>query len=74
MNLVAILRLALSFASKLAEYVSNKRLMDAGAAEAMLKGINDANDAINRANIARANYDSLPTEADPQDRANSRND
>lgn len=69
MNFVAILKIALSLASKLAEYVQNKQLMDAGASEALLKGLRDADDAINRANNARANVDSLPVESDPQNRS-----
>lgn len=70
MNFVAILKLVLGLASKLAEYISNKRLMDAGAAEAILKGLRDADDAIARADRARADFDSVPVDSDPQNRRN----
>jgi hypothetical protein len=71
-NFVAILKIVLGLASKLAEYVKNKQLMDAGASEALLKGLRDADDAIARANSARANVDSLPVESDPQNRSRSK--
>lgn len=70
MNFVAILKLVLGLASKLAEYISNKRLMDAGAAEAILKGLRDADDAIARADRARADFNSVPVDSDPQNRRN----
>ena len=70
MNFVAILKLVLGLASKLAEYISNKRLMDAGASEAILKGLRDADDAIARADRARADFDSVPVDSDPQNRRN----
>lgn len=70
MNIVAFFKLVLGLASKLAEYISNKQLMDAGASEAVLKGLRDADEAIARADSARANYDSVPVASDPQNRSN----
>lgn len=52
------------------QYAHDKSLMDAGAAQAALKGLKDANDAIANANSARANADSLPIESDPDNTAN----
>lgn len=70
MNAVGILKAILSLAATLAEYFKNKQLMDAGAAQAVLKGIRDADDAIARANAARNNADSLPVSDDPANRDN----
>lgn len=70
MNILSIIKLFLSLASSLAQYAHDKQMMDAGAAESVLKGLNDANDAINRANAARANADSVPIEDDPDNTAN----
>jgi len=44
--------------------------MQAGEAKAILEGINHANDAIARANVARANADKLPVSEDPNNRDN----
>ena len=70
MNFVSILKILLSLASTIAGYVRDRQLMNAGAAESILKGLNDANDAIARANAARANVDSLPVNADEANRDN----
>ena len=55
MNLVSLLKIVLSLANKLAEYVHDKQLMDAGAARATLAGIHLADAAIAKAEKARAN-------------------
>lgn len=70
MNIVAIIKLLLSLASSIAQYAHDKRLMDAGANEAILKGISDANDAITRANSARNNASQLPVSEDKNNRDN----
>lgn len=70
MAAVSILKILLELANKVASYVRDKQLMEAGAAQAILRGVNDANDAIDRADNARRNYDSLPVESDPQNRDN----
>lgn len=49
-----IIKLLLSLASSAVQYANTKKLMDAGAAEAAIKGIQDAQDAIARADAARA--------------------
>jgi hypothetical protein len=69
MGALSILKLLLSITATLAEYVKNRQLMDAGAAEVILKGVADANEAVSRANAARAGK--LPdVNTDPQNRDN----
>lgn len=70
MTILGIIKLLLSLANTIGEYVKNKQLMDAGASEAMLRGLKDANDAITRANVARTTANSLPTNLDPNNRDN----
>jgi len=67
---VSFLKLLLSFISSYTQYIRDKQLMEAGKAEAILKGINDADEAIKRANDARSNVDSLPVDSDPNNRDN----
>lgn len=70
MGMVTLLKLILSFASSLASYVHDKRLMDAGASEAILKGLEEVNEKIAGAKSARANADSVSVDADPYNRDN----
>lgn len=70
MNALTLLKGLVSLVTSVANYLRDKRLMDAGAAESVLKGLNDANDAINRANAARANANSVPIDQDPDNTAN----
>lgn len=70
MNALTLLKGLVSLVTSVANYLRDKRLMDAGAAESVLKGLNDANDAINRANAARANANSVPDELDENNRRN----
>lgn len=70
MPIASIIKLLLTLASSITQYAHDKKLIDAGAAQAILKGINDAEDTIKRANNARANANSVPVESDPDDRAN----
>lgn len=65
---LAILKLLLVLASTVAKYYQDKQLLEAGAAQAILESINNANETINRANIARDNANSLPTDTDPYNR------
>ena len=53
MIVLTFIKLFLALADSLSKYARDKQLMDAGAAEAVLKGVNDANEAISRANRAR---------------------
>lgn len=69
MPILTLLKLFLSLASSLAEYAKTKQLMEAGANEAILMGIRDADEAINRANSAR--FGKLPDVA--EDSANRDN-
>lgn len=55
MNGLSILKVLLGLASKLAEFLRDKQLMDAGAAKAALDGIRAADQAIARADEARQN-------------------
>lgn len=70
MNALTLLKGLVALVTSIANYFRDKRLMEAGAAESVLKGLNDANDAIDRANDARANASSVPIDQDPDDRAN----
>jgi hypothetical protein len=70
MPIVTLIKLFLSLASSVAQYAHDKQLMDAGAAKSVLEGIQNANDAIIRANVARANADKLPMSKDPNNRDN----
>jgi hypothetical protein len=66
-----LLKALLTLASSLASYMHDKKLMDAGAAQAILKGVNDANEAIATANAAR-NAHSVPESTDPDNRNNQK--
>ena len=67
-----ILKAFLSIAGSIAKIMEQKQLLDAGATQAILKGNQDANDAIDRAERARANADSLPDVSDPLNRDNDK--
>jgi len=51
--LLTWIKLLATLLSSALQYANNKKLMDAGAAQAALKGVQDAQDAITRANTAR---------------------
>lgn len=72
MNILSIIKLFMSLALSLTQYAHDKKMMDAGAAESVLKGLNDANDAIARANLAREKIDDISIEEDDANRANKR--
>jgi len=57
---LSLLRLLLSLASAVASHVRDKRLLAAGEAEAVLRGVREADDAIRRARAAAARVDELP--------------
>jgi hypothetical protein len=67
LNALSLLKLLIGLAGNLAEYVRQKKLMDAGAAEATLKGLRDADDAIRRAADARAHPVGLSDDPDNRD-------
>ena len=50
---LTLLKLLLSLASAVASHVRDKRLLEAGRAEAVLQGVRDADEAIARARAAR---------------------
>ena len=58
--------------TQLLKHFNDKRLMQAGADKAELDSLKDANNAIDTANDARANVDSLPIGEDSSNRANKR--
>jgi len=62
--MIKLLSAILSLASAIANYLKDKQLMDAGEAKAILKGLNDADKAIAKANVARANANKLPDHTD----------
>lgn len=47
------IKLLATLLSSALQYANNKKLMEAGAAQAALKGVQDAQDAITRADAAR---------------------
>jgi len=51
--IVGLVSALLSIVKLIAEYAVSKKWMDAGTAAAVAKGLQDANDAIARANAAR---------------------
>ena len=59
-----LLKAFLSIAGSIAKIMEQKQLLDAGAAQAILKGVRDADDAITRAKFARDNADSVPVDED----------
>lgn len=69
MNYLALLKGLVALITTIASYMRDKRLIDLGAAESVLKGLQDADNAIKLANDARAHANSVPIESDPDDRA-----
>jgi hypothetical protein len=72
MDLLALLKAIVGLASVLANYMNNKKLMDAGEALAILEGLEHAKQTIRKATEARASAladfdkrDGLPNESDP---------
>lgn len=51
--IIGVVSALLSIIKLIAEYAVSKKWMDAGTAQAIAKGLQDANDAIARANAAR---------------------
>lgn len=70
MNALTLLKALVALVTSVANYLKDKQLIEAGAAQAVLKGLRDANDAIALANDARQHYDSLPIESDTENRDN----
>lgn len=70
MTIVSIIKLLLFLVNSITEYARDKQLMDAGAAKSILKGLEDANAAIAKANAARADIDKLPVDKDSANRDN----
>lgn len=50
---LTLLKLLLSIASAIASYAERRQMLEAGAAQAVLKGVRDADEAIARARAAR---------------------
>ena len=51
--IIGVVSALLSIVKLIAEYAVSRKWMDAGTAQAIAKGLQDANDAIARANAAR---------------------
>lgn len=68
--MIELIKFLLALVSSIAKYAADKQLMDAGAAQSVLEGIKNANNAIARANDARSNFDKLPVDKDESNRDN----
>lgn len=68
MPIISLIKLFLTLASTFAKYAADKQLLEAGENKAILEGIQNANDAIARASIARYNASKLPVSEDPNNR------
>lgn len=71
MNTLAVLRYLLPVMLIVARYLANKSAMDDAEARSLVKGLEDAQKAIDRANAIR-NGDRVPTDSDPYNRDNSK--
>lgn len=70
---LTLAKLFLTLASAVIQYMNNQQLLEAGAAQATLKGIQDATDAISVAKSARATgANRVPVTDDPFNRDNKR--
>lgn len=67
---LAILKLFLELASITAKYLHDKRLMEAGKAQAIIESLDNAKSQIAIANDARTYADELPVNADKNNRDN----
>lgn len=67
---LAFLKLLLELASLTAKYMHDKQLIEAGAAQEILKNLYEADNKINIAKRALANVDSIPVDTDPYNRDN----
>ena len=72
MWVATLLKLLAGLGLELAKYASNKQLIDAGEAKAMLEGFQNVQDAVNRAKSARAAPDSVLLKDDPNSRRNKK--
>jgi hypothetical protein len=62
MSWLALITGAIKLISSLADYLRDKKLMDAGAAEAVMKGQADVLESLRRIQVAR---DAVVTDSDP---------
>lgn len=65
---LSLLRLLLQLASAVATHVRERRLLEAGQAEAALRGIRDADEAIARARAARDAVGRVPDDRFDRDK------
>lgn len=72
MNILTLIKAFISLASSLAQYAHDKKMMDAGEAQAILEGLKDVQTKMAVARDAIANVDSVPLNKDPNNRANKR--
>lgn len=70
MNIISLIKLLVTLASKITEYANNKRLMEAGEAKAILDGLQEAESIIAKAKLARENAHKVDVSKDPMNRAN----
>lgn len=72
MNILTLIKAFISLASTLAQYAHDKKMMDAGEAQAILEGLKDVQNKMAIARDAIANVNSLPVDKDDANRANKR--
>lgn len=72
MNWLALLKVLLGLANSLTAYLNNKQLIDAGEAQAISEGLQNAQDAVQKAREARRTAvrefdkrDGVPDDEDP---------
>lgn len=70
MNIISLIKLLVTLASKITEYANNKRLIEAGEAKAILDSIKQADETIAKAKLARDNAHKVDINSDPNNRAN----
>lgn len=72
MNYLALLKGLVTLVTSIAQYMRDKKLIEAGVAQATLEGLQDVQNKMAVARDAIANVDSLPIEQDTANRANKR--
>lgn len=72
MNYLALLKGLVSLVTSIAQYMHDKRLIEAGVAKATLEGLQDVQNKMAIARDAVDRVDELPVSEDPANRANKR--
>lgn len=72
MNYLAFLKGLVTLVTSIAQYMRDKKLIDAGVAQATLEGLQDVQNKMAIARDAVARVDELPIDQDPANRAKRR--